>query len=115
MNGKLGVKGAGRLAAMVATTGVMVAIPMAVLAGPALAVTTPGVTNMDRNHHDRDHSDSARWASGARKQRKTRLVREFRPCHGETRAQFAIFRPGFSSGRRNSVRCWISRTSEGRI
>ena len=58
MNAKLGVKGAGRLAAKVAITGAMVAIPMAVLAGPALADTTPGVTNVDRDHHDRDHHDN---------------------------------------------------------
>ena len=58
MNAKLGAKGAGRLVAKVAITGAMVAIPMAVLAGPALADTTPGVTNVDRDHHDRDHHDN---------------------------------------------------------
>ena len=61
MNTKLGLKAAGRLAVNAAIAGAIVATPMAVFSGPALADATPGVVNADRDHHgdnDWDHRNN---------------------------------------------------------
>ena len=45
----------------VAVTGAIIAVPMAALAGPALADTLPGVVQVDQNWqngHDNDHHDN---------------------------------------------------------
>ena len=61
MNTKLGLKAAGRLVAKVAITGAIVAIPVAVYAGPAMA-DTPGVTDADRPYYPNyPNNDPALW------------------------------------------------------